>query len=125
MKECKFKIGDHVDIDAEKAAGKAIRAEVRLLQIIFGAQSLQRWRVIYRDLDKWTGGWMVWIESRSDEVQRFEECHLINRPENLTATKATIMSGNTAREILGIPKERGGGGKKYFRVIFKEKRKDE
>ena len=121
MKECRFRIGDRVDISTKiDFSGGQFKAERILLQVMFATESMQRWLVIFKSFDKGINSWMVWIESRAGEVHRFKERLLINRAENLTPTKTAIEKGKTAREILGLRQETHPEPKKYYRVIFKE-----
>lgn len=101
MKACRFRLGDQVDIDPVAVAGIKTTPEVNLLRIIFAAQSLQRWRVIFADYNSEIGTWEVWVESRAGDVHRFEERHLNDRAENFKQTWASIRFGENAREILG------------------------
>ena len=128
MKECKFRVGDRVDLNAKKSMAdtefKTSFANLRTRDVIFGSRSIEAWVVIYRDFNKRLQQWILWIENPAGEVLRFEENLLLDRPENFTRTMTAVHEGKTAREILGVPKQRGNG-KKKFSVIFKAEPKDE
>ena len=106
MKECRFEIGDRVDINSKLGLDDTVfrtaLAGIKAVVGIFGPEN-HGWTVIYRDFNKRMQQWIIWIESPAGAVQMFEECMLDDRPENLTRTRDAIQEGKTAREILGIP----------------------
>ena len=107
MKECKFRIGDRVDINSEMASDdtefKTSLAGMKVFDKIFGPE-INGWVVIHRDFSKRFQQWIVWIESTAGAVQMFEEHNLVDRPENFARTRTAIQEGKTAWEILGLPK---------------------
>lgn len=109
MKKCKFKLGDHVDINMEASLrDRTLLLEVRFLlyEVFEARKELENWTVFYCDFDKRVQEWMIWIESRGGNVKKIEQRRLIDRTENFKTTKAAIQKGKTAREILGLSQAR-------------------